>query len=177
LGSHEVRQLIEGSGIGFKLSEADRDDLDDRIYRASKAAVTKKFRPEFINRLDKIVVFRSLPESALRKILRLELENLTWRIWSSPFKDFKFGSGEPTPPRLSVIFKLTDKAFDFVLKEGTSDLYGARELNRTIDRYLGFPLATLIGSGQLVHGDKVKIDFVDGEKDLTFTKEGSILIQ
>jgi ATP-dependent Clp protease ATP-binding subunit ClpB len=70
LGSHEVRRLIEGAGIGFKISDADRDDLDQRIYRASKTAVEKKFRPEFINRLDKIVVFRSLAESTLRQILR-----------------------------------------------------------------------------------------------------------
>lgn len=177
LGSHEVRRLIEGKGIGFSLSDEDRDDLDQRIYKASKAAVEKKFRPEFINRLDKIVVFRSLAESTLRKILQKELRELHWRIWSSPSRDFVLTSGQALPPRLSIYFALTDAAFNFVLKEGTSDLYGARELNRTIDRYLAFPLATLISSGQVVHGDKLTVDHVEGASDLVFQKTGSVLVQ
>ena len=177
LGSHEVRRLIEGSGIGFKLSDTGRDDLDQRIYKASRAAVDKKFRPEFINRLDKIVVFRSLSEATLREIMQLELNKLQWRIYESPLREWSFAAGEPMPPRRSIHFKLTPSAFNFVLKEGTSDLYGARELNRTLDRYVAFPLASLISSHQLVHGDKVRIDYVDGDSDLTFTKDGSTLIQ
>lgn len=177
LGSKEVRTLIEGSGIGFKLSDTAREDLDQRIYKASKAAVEKKFRPEFINRLDKVVVFLSLSEDTLRQILRNELKALQWRIWGSPFRDFAFGTDAPQPQRLSVYFKLTDAAFEFVLKEGTSDLYGARELNRTIDRYLSFPLAALISSEQVVSGDKIKIDYESEKEDLTFLKDGSTLIQ
>ena len=177
LGSHEVRRLIEGSGMGFKTSDANRDDLDQRIYRASKSAVEKKLRPEFINRLDKLVVFRSLAEETLREILQLELTKLQWRIYESPLREWSFKSEDPMPPRRSIHFRLTPSAFNFVLKEGTSDLYGARELNRTLDRYVAFPLASLISSGQVVHGDKVKIDYVDGAEDLVFRKDGSVLIQ
>lgn len=170
LGSAEVRRLIQGSGIGFKLSDLGREDLDEKIYKASKAAVAKKFRPEFVNRLDKTVVFRSLSEDTLRRILKLELRNLQWRIYRSPFRDHKLDGTDPLPDKRFVSFRLTDTAFDFVLKEATSDVYGARELNRTVDRYIGFPLATLISSGQLVTEDKVKIDLVNGEKELTFQK-------
>lgn len=177
LGSGEVRKLIEGSGMGFKTSGEHRDHLDERIYRASKKAVEKKFRPEFINRVDRLVVFRSLAEPALREILDLELKALQWRMHEAPLRDYVMGSGEPMPSRKNIHFKLTDSAFNFVLKEGTSDLYGARELNRVIDRLIAFPLATLISSNQLVHGDKVKIDYADGAEDLNFVRDGSTNIQ
>ena len=109
--------------------------------------------------------------------MQLELNKLQWRIYESPLREWSFAAGEPMPPRRSIHFRLTPSAFNFVLKEGTSDLYGARELNRTLDRYVAFPLASLISSGQLVHGDKVKIDYVDGASDLTFKKDGSTLLQ
>jgi ATP-dependent Clp protease ATP-binding subunit ClpA len=167
-----MQKMIEGSGLGFKSPVADREDLDDKLYRASKAEVKRKFRPEFINRLDKLVVFRSLSQETLRQILKLELVNLQQRIWSSPFRGFNLeDKSQPLPNRRSIAFRPTPVACNFLLKEGTSEIYGARELNRTIDRYIGFPLAALISSHQLEDGDKVKIDYVEGEKDLTFLKE------
>lgn len=172
LGSEDTRKLIEGSGIGFGSSITDRDDLDEKIYRTSKEAVKHKYRPEFVNRLDKLVVFRSLSQESLRQILKLELVNLQQRIWSSPFRGFNLeDKSQPLPNRRSVVFRPTPTACNFLLKEGTSEIYGARELNRIIDRYVGFPMAALISSGQLEDGDKVKIDYIDGEKDLTFLKE------
>lgn len=175
LGSRETRKLIEGSGIGFSSNDDDREELDDRIYRASKKAVEKKFRPEFINRLDKMVVFHSLSNDSLRQILRIELKDLQYRLLESPFRNFKIGETTgPVPDRRSILFSLTEAAKKFLLKEGTSEIYGARELNRTIDRFVGFPLATLISSEQLEDGDKVKIDYVDGDKDLTFTRDGRV---
>lgn len=170
LGSQETRVMIEGSGIGFKSSEVDRAALDDKIYRASKEAVKKKFRPEFINRLDSIVVFRSLSGETLKMILSKELINLQWSIWKSTWRDFVVGTGKELPGRMDIRFTTTESCREFLLKEGTSEIYGARELNRIIDRYLRYPLAALISSGQLISGERVKADYVEGAKELTFTK-------
>jgi ATP-dependent Clp protease ATP-binding subunit ClpA len=63
---------------------------------------------------------------------------------------------------------------EFLLDEGTSDVFGARELNRVIDRYVGFPIASLIASEQLVHGDTVKVDKIAGDEDFRFLKQEKV---
>lgn len=171
LGSEAVRKMVEGASIGFNPTTSERDDMDDSVYKMSKEAAKKQFRPEFINRLDSTVVFRSLSRDSLKRILKIELDELQWRIWRSPWRDFSgLSSGEKMPDGRSIVFALTSDAKDFLLDEGTSEIYGARELNRAIDKYVGFPMAALIASDQLMSGDKVKIDFTKGDKDLTFTK-------
>lgn len=172
LGSDATRALIEGGKLGFQTEQQARADMDDRIYRMSKEAVKKAFRPEFINRLDRIIVFRSLSKTSLRIILAGELRNLQVRIYKSPFRRYEVGSKEPVPDRRSITFKATEAAKEFLLREGTSDVYGARELNRAIDKYLAFPLAALIDSKQLVDGDVVAVDYIEEEKELTFIKNG-----
>ena len=174
LGSDSVRKMVEDRGIGFQPTLSERADMDEQVYKISKEAAKKQFRPEFINRLDSTVVFRSLSRDALRKILQLELEDLQWRIWKSPWRGFDLGSGEKPPAGRSIIFHMTDAAKNFLLDEGTSELYGARELNRAIDRFVGFPMATLIASEQLTSGDRVKIEHKCGDKDLTFSKMGRL---
>lgn len=174
LGSHEIRKLLRGDGMGFQKMEKSIEGMDDAIYRVSKKAAEKKWRPEFINRIDKIVVYRPLTEISLRIILNNELRDLQWRIRQSPFKGWNVDSKEPQPERRDVKFQVSTKAKDFLLKEGTSETYGARELNRAIDRFVAIPLASLISSGQVAHGDNVRIDYSEGT-ELTFTKE--ILIQ
>lgn len=174
LGSSETRTLIEGSGIGFNSHESDRTELDQRIYRVSKEAVKKKFRPEFSNRLDSVVVFRSLAQDTLKLILKKELDRLQWDIWKSPYRDFDFSgakkNGLEIPARFDVRFALTEECKAFILKEGTSEVNGARELQRTIDKYVRYPLASLISSKQLGTGDKVLVDHVEDQKDLSFRK-------
>lgn len=173
LGSAEVKKLIQGEGIGYKQKEEmKKETIDEQIYRTAKSAAEKKFRPEFLNRIDRTIVFRPLDEASIRKILTVELRELQYRIWHSPYRGFKLGEGKSIPPRFTIVFKLTDAATNFIIKEGFSDLYGARELNRVIDRYIAFPLAALISSKQVQHGDRLKVDHVEGEKDLTFTKDG-----
>ena len=170
LGSEAVRKMAEDRGMGFKPSAVERLDMDEKVYKMSKEAARKQFRPEFINRLDSIVVFHSLSRESLKKILKNELDELQWRIWKSPWRDFTFNSGEKLPAGRSIVFALTEDAKEFLLDEGTSEIYGARELNRAIDRFVGFPMASLIASEQIKHGDKVKIGHVKGEKDLNFVK-------
>ena len=174
LGSEDTRKILDGSGLGFQTPRVTREETDDKLYRAAKAQVKKHFRPEFANRLDRIVVFRPLSRESLKKILKLELDELQWRIWRSPWHGLDFASGERIASSRSIIFKLTDAASEFLLDEGTSEVFGARELNRVIDRFVGFPMASLIASEQLVHGDTVKVDKLSEEEDFRFLKQEKI---
>lgn len=175
LGSHEIRRLLRGEGLGFQKIEKTVEDVDDAIYRVSKKAAEKKWRPEFINRVDKIVVFRPLAEDSLRTILKIELSALQWRIRRAPFKGWDLSSKEPMPKRQDIEFRVSGAAMDFLLKEGTSEIYGAREMNRAVDRFVTVPLSSLIGSGQLKSGEKVRIEYVAGATDLKFTKENFLI--
>ena len=169
LGSAEMRKIIEGQSLGYAIKTETREDLDTLLYKASKSAAQKLFRPEFMNRIDRIIVFRSLSRESLEKILRIELDDLHWRIWESPWRGKVWEKGE-RPESLSIIFRLTDAAKNFLIDEGTSELYGARELNRAVDRYIGFPMASLIATGQVEAKDRIKVDLKPGDTDLSFIK-------
>lgn len=169
LGSAEMRKIIEGQSLGYSQKTETRDDLDMLLYKASKSAATKLFRPEFMNRIDRIIVFHSLSRESLEQILKIEVDDLHWRIWESPWRGRIWASGT-RPESLSVMFRLTDAAKDFILKEGTSELYGARELNRAVDRFIGSPMASLIATGQVEAKDRIKVDLRDGDDYLTFVK-------
>lgn len=178
LGSKQTRELMEGQSLGFPGSQQSKEVVDDSVYRTSKAQVKKLFRTEFVNRLDRIVVFRQLSRDSLRKILRLELEDLQWRIWRSPWHGVDFGGGERIKDARSIIFKLTDEAKEFMLDEGTSKIYGARELARAVDREIAYPMAALIASEQVMSGDTVEISkeanglaFVKKDKDGVVQKD------
>jgi ATP-dependent Clp protease ATP-binding subunit ClpB len=173
LGSGEIKTMIEGSGIGFKGTPSERHDLDQKIYSKTKEVIEKHFSPEFVNRLDRLIVFRSLSEESLRQILDLELYDFESRMWRSPWRlyDKKLDDKEyemPTP--LVINIRTSDSAKDFLIAEGTSPIYGARELNRTIERYVAYPLGCLIGSRQAVSGDTIEIDYIKDSKELKFTK-------
>ena len=173
LGSGAIKSMIEDSGIGFKGTVAQRLDLDQKIYAKTKEAIEKKFSPEFVNRLDRLIVFRSLSEESLRKILDIELYEFEMRIWRAPWKlaDKKIGdTGFVMPPQLSVHIVPTQRCKDFLIAEGTSAIYGARELNRAIERFIAYPMSLLIGSKQAAHGDVITIDHEKDSKELVFIK-------
>lgn len=157
LGSHELTALMEG-GLGFTGGVRPTDeDLDNRIYRTAMEAARRKFTPEFMNRIDKVIVFRPLQRSHLEQILDIELTRVQQRIIAS--------SGE------QFVFKCTASAREFLLREGTDAKYGARHLKRAIERHLVFPLSNLIATHQIRLGDLVTVDF-DGEiAKLVFYKE------
>jgi ATP-dependent Clp protease ATP-binding subunit ClpB len=134
--------------------------LKDKLLRASIEAARRKFSPEFMNRLDKIVVFRPLSESALRQILTLELDIVQKRIFSS-----LHGS--------AFVFTVSEAAKDYLLSEGTDLKYGARYLKRVIDRYLVHPLSNLIGSAQVSGGDLIHVDWDPVESRLSFVRAGN----
>ena len=153
LGSKDVRGVIQGRGFGFHTKHADSTELDQEIYETAKAAAKKFFKPEFMNRVDRLVVFRSLTRESLEKIARLEFSKLKRRVNTG----IRF-----------IEMRITPQAIDFILNEGTSEEYGARELKRVMERYIAEPISNLIGSLQLITGDCLTVSS-DG-KELTFEK-------
>ena len=166
LGAREMSELISG-GIGFapgKGSKTPNDtEVDQKIYRTAVEAARRKFSPEFMNRIDKVVVFRSLKEHHLRQILDLELQAVQDRIMQSAGTKF--------------VFQCSDTAKDMLMKEGLDYKYGARHLKRAVERFLVYPLSNLVATGQIGLGDLVHVD-VDGIRNrLIFSKSsGGALI-
>jgi len=129
-----------------------------KITSAGVAAARRKFTPEFINRLDKIVVFKPLGEAELRRILELELAMVQRRVFSNQL-------GTP------FLFKLTDGAKDFLLREGTDAKYGARHLKRAIERALVYPISNLIATDQVKTGDLIRVDYDTAAARMSFIRE------
>ena len=169
LGATDMESILRPN-LGFAASEVEQaqkegkldEGLAMKISRAGVAASKKKFTPEFINRIDKTVVFRPLGEPELRKILTLELNMVQQRIFNSP----------QTSP---FVFNVTEPARDFLLKEGTDVKYGARHLKRAIEKNLVQPLSNLIATEQICGGDLVRIDFADDLARLAFSVENENL--
>jgi len=161
LGAVEMQEMIQG-GIGFtssvKQDAAALADLDRKLYRTALEVAKRKFSPEFMNRIDKTVVFHTLTSNHLRQILEIELNDVQNRVMSSQ-TDKQF------------IFRCTQEAKEFLLAEGTDLKYGARHLKRAIERHLVYPLSNLIATGQIGLGDVIKIDLsVEGDR-MIFSKE------
>jgi len=165
LGAREMSDMISG-GIGFaptKTGKTQEDnEIDAKIYRTALEAAKRKFSPEFMNRIDKVVVFRSLKEHHLREILNIELRSVQDRITESAGTKF--------------IFECNTEAKEFLLSEGIDLKYGARHLKRAIERFLVYPLSNLVATQQVETGDFVMVDFDDEAGRLTFTKQSGKMI-
>ncbi len=165
LGAREMSEMISG-GIGFAPTKTDKakedNEIDTKIYRTALEAAKRKFSPEFMNRIDKVVVFRSLKEHHLSKILDIELNSVQDRITESAGTKF--------------IFECTDAAKAFLLGEGIDLKYGARHLKRSIERFLVYALSNLVATQQVETGDFVHIDFDDDKQTLVFTKQAGKMI-
>ena len=158
LGSHEVMNLMTG-GLGFAANRTDEDEeLDQKIYRAATEAARRKFSPEFMNRIDKVIVFRALTRSHLEKILNIELARVQQRVINAT-EGHQF------------VFSCTESARDFLLREGTDMKFGARHLKRSIERHLVFPLSNLLATQQIELGDLITVDFDAFLGKLIFVKE------
>ncbi len=165
LGAREMSDMISG-GIGFAPTKTDQvkadNEIDTKIYRTALEAAKRKFSPEFMNRIDKVVVFRSLKEHHLRQILDIELKAVQDRITESAGTKF--------------VFECTDAAKEYLLSEGIDLKYGARHLKRSIERFLVYPLSNLVATEQVETGDLVMVDYDDETKMLYFTKQAGKLI-
>jgi len=135
--------------------------LDQKVERTAVEAARRKFSPEFMNRLDKVVVFHPLKREQLEEVLEIELGQVQQRVLETAKGQF--------------IFRVTENGRDFLLQEGTDQRYGARHLKRAIERHVVYPLANLLATEQVHLGDLVCIDWNKEQDRLTFVREGENL--
>jgi len=165
LGATEMTSLLNPR-MGFSAGEAREnvaagvfdDKLSGKIARSGVEAARRKFTPEFINRLDKIVTFQPLGTEQLKKILDIELNLVQQRIFN-------------TSADRAFVFTLSDSSKDFLLQEGTDLKYGARHLKRAIERLLVQPMSNLIATDQVRGGDWIRVDFDPLARLLRFARE------
>jgi ATP-dependent Clp protease ATP-binding subunit ClpA len=158
LGSQEMTKLMSG-GLGYASGPRKEDgELDQKIYRTAVEAARHKFSPEFMNRIDKVIVFHTLKRKHLEKILDIELAHVQERIMSAAASR-------------QFVFDCTPSAREFLLEEGTDSKFGARHLKRSIERHLLFPLSNLLATRQIGLGDLVTIDHKPETSKLTFVRE------
>ncbi len=161
LGAAEMSSLVSPR-LGFHVTSSEdagfNAQLSARISGAGMAAARRKFTPEFINRLDKIVVFKSLGAEELRRIVDIELDIVQERIQAA-------AAGQP------FLVNVTESAREFLLVEGTDSRYGARHLKRAIERLLVQPLSNLMASAQIHRGDCIRVSHEDGSAALIFGRE------
>jgi ATP-dependent Clp protease ATP-binding subunit ClpB len=160
LGAQEMSSLLSPR-LGFHAPPFEdtscKAKLSARMSRAGIAAAHRKFTPEFINRLDKIVVFKSLGNEELRRIVDIEIEMLQHRIQTAGSKPF--------------LVNVSTTAREFLLLEGTDFRYGARPLKRAIERLIVQPLSNLMATGQIRFGDSIRVTHSEGSPFLTFFRE------
>jgi ATP-dependent Clp protease ATP-binding subunit ClpA len=157
LGGVDITDLMSG-GYGFiKSEDKPKENLDLRVERTAVEAARRKFSPEFMNRLDKCVVFHPLMREELEAVLDIELGLVQKRVLDTATGKF--------------LFRVTDSGRNFLLQEGTDQRYGARHLKRAIERYVVYPLANLLATQQVRLGDLVRIDWDGVHKELTFVRE------
>jgi ATP-dependent Clp protease ATP-binding subunit ClpB len=157
LGGGEITELMEG-GMGF-IQPKDKPitGLDEKVERTAIEAARRKFSPEFMNRLDKVVVFHPLQRNQLEEVLEIELGQVQQRVLETARGQF--------------LFRVTSAAREFLLTEGTDQRYGARHLKRAIERNIVYPLANLLATEQVHVGDLVRIDWDGAAKALSFVRE------
>ena len=161
LGGGEITELMNG-GMGFvQPRDIPAAGLDQKVERTAVEAARRKFSPEFMNRLDKVVCFHPLKRKQLEEVLDIELGQVQQRVLETAKGQF--------------LFRVTGLAKEFLLQEGTDQRYGARHLKRAIERHVVYPLANLLATEQIHLGDLVCIDWGHEQDQLTFIREGENL--
>jgi ATP-dependent Clp protease ATP-binding subunit ClpB len=170
LGAAEMSALVSPT-LGFNACDAGckskagepGESLKGKIERSGMQAARRKFTPEFINRLDKIVTFQPLGSAQLRKIIDIELDSVQQRIFAASYDR-------------SLMFQATDQAKSFLLEQGIDMKYGARYLKPALERLLVQPMSNLIATAQVRGGDYIRVDIDQSHSLLTFTKEAEALL-
>ena len=159
LGGGEITELMQG-GMGF-IQPKDKPDpgLDQKVERTAVEAARRKFSPEFMNRLDKVVVFHPLQRKQLEQVLDIELSMVQQRVLDAAKGRF--------------LFSVAPTARDFLLKEGTDQRYGARHLKRAIERHVVYPFSNLLATDQIRSGDLISITRETQQNRLTFARGGT----
>jgi ATP-dependent Clp protease ATP-binding subunit ClpB len=157
LGGSQIADLMDG-GMGFiQPKDQATTGLQEKVQRTAVEAARRKFSPEFMNRLDRVVVFHPLKRAELDEVLEIELRQVQKRVLDSTTRPF--------------FFRITNEGREFLLEEGTDQRYGARHLKRAIERNVVCPLSRLLATGQLHQGDLLLIDRQHGEEGLVFLRD------
>ena len=157
LGGSQIADLMHG-GMGFiQPKDQATTGLQEKVQRTAVEAARRKFSPEFMNRLDKVVVFHPLERAGLEEVLEIELSQVQKRVLDSTTRPF--------------FFRITNEGREFLLQEGTDRRYGARHLKRAIERNVVFPPSRLLATGQLHQGDLLLIDRQHGDDGLVFLRD------
>jgi ATP-dependent Clp protease ATP-binding subunit ClpB len=157
LGGGQIADLMQG-GMGFiQPNDKPTTGLHEKVERTAVEAARRKFSPEFMNRLDKIVVFHPLKREELDEVLEIELSNVQKRVLDAATRPF--------------LFRITQEGREFLLQEGTDQRYGARHLKRAIERHLVYPIARLLATAQVHEGDVLVIDRNPADRALTFFRD------
>jgi ATP-dependent Clp protease ATP-binding subunit ClpA len=160
LGAAGITALMSG-GFGFiDASDKSTANLEQKVARTAAEAARRTFSPEFMNRLDKIVVFNPLSHEQLRTILELELRQVQMRVLQTA--------------KVQFLFRVRAPGKEFLLSEGTDPRCGARHLKRAVERHLVCPLANLLATGQVRSGDMLCVDWDRRAGHLVFGKEGRV---
>lgn len=151
IGSRQLKDF--GQGVGFN-TVAKKSAKIDYAKGVIENALKKAFAPEFLNRIDDVVIFDPLEREDIHKIIDIELSYLFKRIKS-----------------LGFTMDVTEKAKDFIVEKGWDEQYGARPLKRAIQKYIEDPLAEEIIKSKLTEGDKITVDYKEGESELIIKVE------
>ncbi|MBI4460333.1 MAG: ATP-dependent Clp protease ATP-binding subunit, partial [Acidobacteria bacterium] len=159
LGATEIANKLHGR-IGFGKEAAAPDErLEQKLKRIAIEAARRKFSPEFMNRIDKVIAFRVLTPSDLGQVLEIELQRVQHRLHQAS------GGNE-------LVFHCSKEAKCFLLQDGLDLRYGARHLRRSVERHLVHPLAHLLATHQVDSGDLLVIDHPADTDQLLFIKNG-----
>jgi ATP-dependent Clp protease ATP-binding subunit ClpB len=157
LGGGQIADLVQG-GMGFiQPNDKPTTGLHEKVERTAIEAARRKFSPEFMNRLDKVVVFHPLKREDLDEVLEIELSNVQKRVLDAATRPF--------------LFRITEEGRAFLLQEGTDQRYGARHLKRAIERHVVHPIARLLATAQVRQGDVLVIDWNPADKALAFLRD------
>ncbi len=157
LGGSQISDLMHG-GMGFiQPKDKATTGLHNKVERTAVEAARRKFSPEFMNRLDRVVVFHPLKRAELNEVLEIELRQVQKRVLDSTTRPF--------------FFRITSQCREFLLEQGTDQRYGARHLKRAIERYVVYPIAKLLATAQVHQGDALVIDRHRGEEGLVFLRD------
>jgi ATP-dependent Clp protease ATP-binding subunit ClpC len=146
IGSRQLKEF--GQGVGFTTS-AKVAQADTNAKSVVENALKRAFAPEFLNRIDDVIVFNSLQKEDIFKIIDIELKELFGRLLLMGYQ-----------------IQLTDNAKEFIAEKGFDPNFGARPLNRAIQKYLEDPIAEEILKGELKEGDTLEVDFVKDAEEV-----------
>jgi ATP-dependent Clp protease ATP-binding subunit ClpA len=148
-----MQRAADGS-IGFVNNVGKKEE---NLATIAMNAARKRFSPEFLNRLDEILVFHPLPPSQLRQVFDIEIERLEFRLQRVTGSE--------------INLRLSDQAVNFLLERGTDRRYGARHLKRALEKYLVFPFASFIDTQQMESAGTLNVGLDRPNQKLTFCKQ------